>query len=87
MATRGRTALVEERVGHDLGPCLRPDRRDGDHAGSITVGGITLPIPAGKVLRSKVAIGAFVTASAKVKTGVLTLKKVKVESRAVTPAV
>ena len=56
-------------------------------AGSITVGGITLPIPAGKVLRSKVAVGAFVTASAKVKTGVLTLKKVKVESRAVTPAV
>jgi hypothetical protein len=56
-------------------------------AGSLTVGGIALQIPAGKVLRSKVAVGAFVTASAKVKVGVLTLKSVKVQSKAVTPAV
>ncbi len=52
-------------------------------AGSLKVGGITLVIPAGKVLRAKVANGAFVAASAKVKTGALTLKKVSVLSKAV----
>jgi hypothetical protein len=56
-------------------------------AGSITVGGIVLVIPAGKVLRASVADGAFVTAGAKVAGGALTLKKVKVLSMAVTPAV
>jgi hypothetical protein len=56
-------------------------------AGSLKVGGITLVIPAGKVLRASVANGAFVAASAKVKTGALTLKKVAVLSKAVTPAV
>jgi hypothetical protein len=53
-------------------------------AGSITVGGIVLVIPAGKVLRASVTDGAFVKASAKVKNGVLSLKKVKVLSKAVT---
>ena len=55
--------------------------------GSVMVGGIPLVIPAGKVLRASVADGAFVVASAKVKDGVLTLKKIKVLSKAVTPAV
>jgi hypothetical protein len=56
-------------------------------AGSLKVGGIMLVIPAGKVLRASVADGAFVAAGAKVKTGVLTLKRVAVLSKAVTPAV
>jgi hypothetical protein len=55
--------------------------------GSITVGGIPLVIPAGKVLRAKVTDGAFVSAKAVVTDGVLTLKKVKVLSKAVTPAI
>ena len=54
--------------------------------GSITVGGITLVIPAGTVLRSEVTDGAFVAAKAVVTAGVLTLKKVKVLSVAVTTA-
>lgn len=54
--------------------------------GSITVGGITLVIPAGTVLRSEVTDGAFVAAKAVVTAGVLTLKKVKVLSAAVTTA-
>ena len=53
-------------------------------AGSVKVGGITLMIPAGKVLRASVANGAFVAASAKVVTGALTLKHVAVLSKAVT---
>jgi hypothetical protein len=52
-------------------------------AGSLKVGGISLIIPVGKVLRASVADGAFVAASAKVTTGVLTLKKVHVLSKAV----
>jgi hypothetical protein len=55
--------------------------------GSITVGGITLVIPAGKVLRASVTDGAFVSAKAAVVGGVLTVKRVHVLSLAVTPAV
>ena len=52
-------------------------------AGSLKVGGITLAIPAGKVLRAKVQDGARVTAWAVVKDDVLTLKRVVVTQRAV----
>jgi hypothetical protein len=52
-------------------------------AGSLKVGGITLAIPAGKVLRAKVQDGARVTAWAVVTDGVLTLKRVVVTQRAV----
>jgi hypothetical protein len=52
-------------------------------AGSLKVGGITLVIPAGKVLRPKVANGARVTARAVVKDGALTLRRVVVTQRAV----
>lgn len=56
-------------------------------AGSLKVGGITLAIPAGKVLRPKVANGAFVAATGVVKADVLTLKRVAVLSKAITPVV
>ncbi len=55
--------------------------------GSVKVGGITLVIPMGKVLRAGVADGAFVAASAKVTTGALTAKHFAVINRAITAAV
>jgi hypothetical protein len=60
---------------------------DATTAGSLKVGGITLAIPAGKVLRPSVADGAFVAANAVVVDGALTLKRVHVLSKAVVPAV
>jgi hypothetical protein len=74
------SAVITGRVS-DLVPA------DATTAGSLKVGGIALVIPAGKVLRTSVADGAFVTAKAGVTTGALTLKKVHVLSRAVLPAV
>ena len=50
--------------------------------GSLKVGGITLAIPAGKVLRAKVQDNARVTAWATVKNGELTLRRVVVTQRA-----
>jgi len=52
-------------------------------AGSATVGGIILVVPAGKVLRPRVANGARATAWAVVKNCALTLRRVVVTQRAV----
>ncbi len=78
--SKSESASVAGRIS-DLTPATA------DTAGSLKVGGITLVIPVGKMLRTSVANGAFVAARAKVETGALTLKRVAVLSLAVTPAV
>jgi hypothetical protein len=70
------SAIITGRVS-DLTPATATT------AGSATVGGIILVVPAGKVLRPRVANGARVTAWAVVKDGALTLRRVVVTQRAV----
>jgi hypothetical protein len=70
------SAIIAGRVS-DLSPATATD------PGSLAVGGITLVIPAGKVLRPKVKDGARVIAWAVVKDGALTLRRVVVTQRAV----
>jgi hypothetical protein len=74
-SVKAASAKISGRVS-DLTPATATD------PGSLKVGGITLAIPAGKVLRPRVVNGARVTAWAVVKTDALTLKRVVVTQRA-----
>ena len=75
-AAKAGSAVIGGRVS-DLSPA------NATTAGSLKVGGITLVIPAGKMLRPRVANGARVSAWAVVKNGALTLRRVVVTQRAV----
>jgi len=74
-AAKAASAIISGRVS-ELGAATATA------VGSLKVGGITLAIPAGKMLRAKVQDGARVIAWAVVKNDVLTLKRVVVTQRA-----